>query len=195
MRSILPSSFWPEGMVTVTVTGATAKAPPPPPRPPRPPPPGINQACCSERGSEILVARPFKSPVAEWHLEQVLLKYASPAAALPTTCAPTIEASDVQVTRVEKNGVLVLVDGRAVHLEGILLPQGDKDHAPDFLAAVAPSDAAISVGRRNFYGHPRHEVLEQLQAAHVFTWRTDVFGLSTFYLDGKRVQAASWADR
>jgi len=66
---------------------------------------------------------------------------------------------------------------------------------PDFLAAVAPSNAAISVGRRNFYGHPRHEVLEQLQAAHVLTWRTDVFGLSTFYLDGKRVQAASWADR
>ena len=64
---------------------------------------------------------------------------------------------------------------------------------PDFLAAVSPSWAAISVGRRNFYGHPRPEVLEQLQAAHVFTFRTDTLGLSTFYLDGKNVQAAVWA--
>ncbi|MGC2620241.1 MAG: ComEC/Rec2 family competence protein, partial [Acidobacteriaceae bacterium] len=66
---------------------------------------------------------------------------------------------------------------------------------PDFLAAVSPGYAAISVGRRNFYGHPRQEVLEQLQAAHVLTWRTDRLGLSTFYLDGKRVQAAVWADQ
>jgi competence protein ComEC len=65
---------------------------------------------------------------------------------------------------------------------------------PAFLAAVAPEYAAISVGRRNFYGHPRHEVLEQLQAAQVLTWRTDMLGLSTFYLDGNSVQTAVWAD-
>ncbi|MFY9745187.1 MAG: DNA internalization-related competence protein ComEC/Rec2 [Acidobacteriaceae bacterium] len=64
---------------------------------------------------------------------------------------------------------------------------------PDFLAAVSPSWAAISVGRRNFYGHPRYEVLEQLQAAHVRTFRTDMLGLSTFYLDGEDVHAAVWA--
>src|SRR6185437_15212664 len=33
---------------------------------------------------------------------------------------------------------------------------------PAFLAAVAPRFSAISVGRRNYYGHPRHEVLEEL---------------------------------
>ncbi|HEX4006186.1 MAG TPA: ComEC/Rec2 family competence protein [Acidobacteriaceae bacterium] len=64
---------------------------------------------------------------------------------------------------------------------------------PAFLAAVSPTYAAISVGRRNFYGHPRFDVLEQLQDAHVRTWRTDTFGLSTFYLDGKGVQTAVWA--
>ncbi len=66
---------------------------------------------------------------------------------------------------------------------------------PDFLAAVSPSWAAISVGHRNFYGHPRHEVLEQLQSAHVRTYRTDMLGLTTFYLDGKNVQAGVWADQ
>jgi competence protein ComEC len=64
---------------------------------------------------------------------------------------------------------------------------------PAFLAAVSPSYSAISVGRRNFYGHPRHEVLEELQAAHIKTFRTDMLGLSSFYLDGTSVTAASWA--
>lgn len=63
---------------------------------------------------------------------------------------------------------------------------------PDFLSAVDPSLAAISAGRRNFYGHPRREVLEQLQAARIRTLRTDMLGLSTFYLDGNAVQAAVW---
>ena len=64
---------------------------------------------------------------------------------------------------------------------------------PDFLAAVSPEWAGISVGHRNFYGHPRHEVLEELQAAPVRTYRTDMEGLSTFYLDGNHVTAAVWA--
>jgi competence protein ComEC len=65
---------------------------------------------------------------------------------------------------------------------------------PEFLAAVDPSFAAISVGRRNFYGHPRYEVLEELQSAHVRTWRTDMTGLSTFYLDGSGVETGVWAE-
>jgi competence protein ComEC len=65
---------------------------------------------------------------------------------------------------------------------------------PAFLTAVSPSLSAISVGRRNFYGHPRHEVLEELQAAKVRTYRTDMVGMSSFYLDGKRVTPAVWAD-
>ena len=64
---------------------------------------------------------------------------------------------------------------------------------PAFLTAVGPEWAAISVGRRNFYGHPRREVLEELQAAHVRTYRTDMLGLTSFYLDGTRVTARPWA--
>jgi len=64
---------------------------------------------------------------------------------------------------------------------------------PAFLSAVAPEWAAISVGSRNFYGHPRREVLDELQAAHVSTYRTDMVGLTSFYLDGKHVTAQPWA--
>jgi competence protein ComEC len=64
---------------------------------------------------------------------------------------------------------------------------------PNFLAAVSPSWAGISVGHRNFYGHPRAEVLKELQGARVRTYRTDMLGLSTFYLDGNKVWADVWA--
>jgi competence protein ComEC len=64
---------------------------------------------------------------------------------------------------------------------------------PAFLAAVAPSYSVISVGRRNFYGHPRHEVLEELQEGRVATYRTDMLGLTSFYLDGQHVYAEPWA--
>ncbi len=57
----------------------------------------------------------------------------------------------------------------------------------DLLATVHPRYAVISVGARNVYGHPRHEVLERLQQAGVKTYRTDEDGAVSFYLDGKSV--------
>ncbi len=56
---------------------------------------------------------------------------------------------------------------------------------PEFLARVAPQWAVISCGLHNRYGHPREEVLEELQEAHVRTFRTDINGISCFVLDGK----------
>ncbi len=58
---------------------------------------------------------------------------------------------------------------------------------PQFLARVAPQWAVISCGLRNRFGHPRQEILEELQAAHVRTYRTDINGASCFSLDGKIV--------
>jgi competence protein ComEC len=58
---------------------------------------------------------------------------------------------------------------------------------PEFLAHVAPRWAVISCGLHNRYGHPRHEVLEALQAAQVRTFSTDINGATCFRLDGKAV--------
>jgi competence protein ComEC len=60
---------------------------------------------------------------------------------------------------------------------------------PELLAAVHPHFAVISVGTRNVYGHPRREVLDRLAEAHVLTYRTDMDGAVTFYLDGKTVSS------
>jgi competence protein ComEC len=60
---------------------------------------------------------------------------------------------------------------------------------PEFLARVAPQWAVISCGLHNRYGHPRTEVLQELQSAHIRTFRTDLNGASCFLLDGKAVNA------
>jgi competence protein ComEC len=57
----------------------------------------------------------------------------------------------------------------------------------DLLAAVRPRFAIISVGTRNVYHHPRAQVLERLEQAAVTTYRTDINGATTFYLDGTGV--------
>jgi competence protein ComEC len=59
----------------------------------------------------------------------------------------------------------------------------------ELLAAVRPQYAVISSGVRNVYGHPRREVLDRLQEAGVKTYRTDMTGAVSFYLDGKSVKA------
>ena len=59
---------------------------------------------------------------------------------------------------------------------------------PELLAAVHPEFAVISVGARNVYGHPRKVVLQRLADARVRTYRTDLNGAVTFYLDGSRVR-------
>ena len=56
---------------------------------------------------------------------------------------------------------------------------------PKFLARVAPQWAVISCGLRNRYGHPRMEVLEELEAAKVRTLSTDINGAACFRLNGK----------
>ncbi|MDE3188573.1 MAG: ComEC/Rec2 family competence protein [Acidobacteriota bacterium] len=60
---------------------------------------------------------------------------------------------------------------------------------PEFLARVAPQWAVVSCGLHNRYGHPREEVLGELQAAKVHAFATDVDGATCFQLDGKSVAA------
>jgi len=60
---------------------------------------------------------------------------------------------------------------------------------PAFLSRVSPQWAVISCGRHNRYHHPRIEVLEELEAARVRTFRTDLGGASCFQLNGVAASA------
>jgi micrococcal nuclease len=73
-----------------------------------------------------------------WHwLVFALPAGGASAAALPD-CAGPVELPRAPIMRVERtNDVLVLRDGRAVHLEGIRLPHAAQDHAPPAVADQA----------------------------------------------------------
>jgi competence protein ComEC len=66
---------------------------------------------------------------------------------------------------------------------------------PEFLAAVHPKVAVISVGRNNHYEHPRPEILERLGDAGVRTWRTDLDGAVCFRLTEWKVEVDSGCNR
>jgi competence protein ComEC len=58
---------------------------------------------------------------------------------------------------------------------------------PEFIRAVHPRWAVISVGQGNTFGHPRFETLRRLEQAGAATFRTDLNGAVSFYLDGRTV--------
>ncbi len=70
---------------------------------------------------------------------------------------------------------------------------------PEFLAAAAPKDAVVSVGRGNTFGHPRVEVIDRIADRRTRLYRTDELGLTTFLLgrDGgiREIVGASNVDR
>lgn len=66
---------------------------------------------------------------------------------------------------------------------------------PELLAAVHPQLAVISVGLHNTYGHPRDEVLQRLQTAHIRTWRTDLHGGVSFVMGGDQTSVHTAGER
>ncbi len=58
---------------------------------------------------------------------------------------------------------------------------------PEILATTKPTFAVISVGFHTSFGLPKPDVLARLQAAGIRTYRTDLNGAVTFYLDGHSV--------
>lgn len=59
----------------------------------------------------------------------------------------------------------------------------------NFLRAVNPKCAVISVGYGNNFGHPRAEVLDRLNKLGIKIFRTDQDGLIKFKTDGKNLSA------
>jgi endonuclease YncB( thermonuclease family) len=69
-----------------------------------------------------------------WMLPMLLAASGASAASLPD-CAGPLEITNAHIVRVERsNDVLVLRDGRAVHLEGVRLPSAKQDRAPSTVA-------------------------------------------------------------
>ena len=119
--------------------------------------------------------------------------------------APAAEPSnnDSLVLRAAYGATSVLLEGDAEapvehamlaenNLQSTLLKVGHHGSltstTPEFLARVAPQWAVISCGLHNRYGHPRQEILDELEAAGVRTFSTDIHGAACFRLDGHSAQ-------
>ena len=115
---------------------------------------------------------------------------------------PQPSNDDSLVLRIANGATSVLLEGDAeAPVENAMLTEPDlastllkvahhgsvTSTRPEFLARVGPQWAVISCGLHNRYGHPREEILDELEAAHVRTLSTDVNGISCFRLDEKGV--------
>ncbi|MGI6092516.1 MAG: DNA internalization-related competence protein ComEC/Rec2 [Veillonellaceae bacterium] len=58
---------------------------------------------------------------------------------------------------------------------------------PEFLAAVQPQYAVISVGYNNRFGHPHPDVIKRLTERNIETYRTDQHGAIIFQSDGENL--------
>jgi competence protein ComEC len=61
--------------------------------------------------------------------------------------------------------------------------------SPEFLKAVVPQFAVVSAGYYNSFRHPRPEVMRRFADRRVQTYRTDLAGAVSFYLNGAKVSA------
>lgn len=66
---------------------------------------------------------------------------------------------------------------------------------PEFLAAVRPAVAVVSVGARNAYGQPSPATLDRLAAVAAVTYRTDRDGAVLLETDGRVLTVTRWAAR
>jgi competence protein ComEC len=120
-------------------------------------------------------------------------------------------ASSVLMVRIGDVRILFTGDAEAEEEEWLLDHYPDALHADvlkiahhgsatsttsQFLAAVRPRVALVSVGAHNSYGHPDVEVMDALRAADVATLRTDHLGtvVLRFLREGIEVEARgeSW---
>ena len=89
----------------------------------------------------------------------------------------------------EEREVLNAVDGTLLQADFLKVSHhgASTSTTPEYLQAVSPSVAAISVGVGNSYSHPHMETLLALRDASVEVYRTDTGGTLTFLADGKSV--------
>jgi micrococcal nuclease len=78
----------------------------------------------------------MRNPIYWAILAAIWLPDPAMAARFIPDCAGGVEIAHAHVVRVEKNGALVLADGRAVMLEGIRLPDGPQELSDRALAAL-----------------------------------------------------------
>ncbi len=82
---------------------------------------------------------------------------------------------------------LFLDEGIDLHAEVLKVGHHGSAYSssPEFVAAVHPRYAIISVGRHNLFGHPASSTVETLRESGAIVYRTDGQGATTILSDGR----------
>lgn len=135
-------------------------------------------------------------------VDDVRVRFLAPDSAWTASLADPNEASTIALIQYGETKILMTGDAERAE-EGWLLNHAYGDLKADvlkvghhgsstsstenFLAAVNPSLAVISVGADNLYGHPSADVLAALTRAGARTVRTDIDGTIIIRSDGRRI--------
>jgi competence protein ComEC len=141
-------------------------------------------------------------PGDELHVDGVTVEFLAPDSAWTASLGDPNEASTIALVRYGEARFLLAGDAETAE-EGWLLDHArDELHADvlkvghhgsstssteEFLSAVHPSAAIISVGADNLYGHPSADVLAALGRAGARVVRTDQLGTIIVRTDGRHI--------
>jgi competence protein ComEC len=87
----------------------------------------------------------------------------------------------------------ILASGADLHADVLKVGHHGSAYSstPEFIRAVSPSVAVISVGRDNLFGHPARSTIETLEGAGARVYRTDEEGAVTLRSDGRRLDVST----
>ncbi len=109
------------------------------------------------------------------------------------------DASFLFTGDLEKEQEALLLKGSPELLQSTVLKVGHHGSktstSGDFLSAVAPRWAVISVGAGNRFGHPARETMDALKSANVNVCRTDEDGAVVFRTDGRSMRVNTYVRR
>jgi competence protein ComEC len=143
-------------------------------------------------------------------VDEVVLTALAPDSTWAATLADANLASTVMVARIGHVRVLLTGDAegpeedwllerdpRALEADVLKVAHhgSSTSTTPDFLAAVHPRLALVSVGAHNSYGHPDADVVQRLHAAGAQVLRTDRAGTIVVRTDGDVIEVEARDER
>lgn len=143
-------------------------------------------------------------------VDEAVITFLAPDSAWADSLRDPNEASAVARVRIGDVSVLMTGDAESREEEWLVRHQaallradilkvahhGSRTSSTDeFLDAVSPRLAIVSVGAGNMYGHPSTEVMRSLAAHGAITLRTDHLGAIIVRTDGRRIEVDAAGER
>jgi competence protein ComEC len=140
-------------------------------------------------------------------VDGVVITFLAPDSAWATALGDPNEASTIALVRYGSVSFLLVGDAERAEEEWLLRHARDKldvdvlkvghhgsrtSSTEDFIKAVSPKIALISVGADNSYGHPDQEVIGRLYRAGARVLRTDHSGDVVVRTDGRGIYLDPW---